>query len=327
MDGELAREAAVQGGVFYRWQALDCGYGPREISQLLRENEWRRVRHGTYTTAATWVSADEAGRHLLVAHAVVGSLDGDVVLTHQTAAAAMGVPLWGVPLDDVHVHRDAGRSSRREAGVVHHLGSLPDDQVTKVNGLWVCIPERTALDVSRVVSFESGVVIVDGLRRETAFDLERCSELLEQQRDWHGSVRASRVVNFSDHRAATVGESRCRVLLARIGLPRPDLQREIRDVDGRLVAITDLYIDLIRTAVEFDGKIKYGRKLYEQSGAIQDVDLGQVVWNEKRREDQVRDLGHEMTRIVWHELDGHDRLVHGRFVRAATRAGVTLVAS
>jgi hypothetical protein len=210
---------------------------------------------------------------------------------------------------------------------VHHLGALPDDQVVKINGLWVCIPERTALDVARVVTFEAGVVIVDGLRRETAFDLERCSGLLEEQRDWHGSVRASRVLNFSDPRAATVGESRCRVLVARIGLPRPDLQRRILDVDGRLVAITDLYIDEIRTAVEFDGRVKYGRQLYERTGRLEDVDLGQVVWNEKRREDQVRDLGHEMTRIVWHELDGHDGEVHGRFVRAARRAGVTLAAS
>ena len=108
---------------------------------------------------------------------------------------------------------------------------------------------------------------------------------------------------------------------------KPDLQREIRELDGRLVAITDLYIELIRTAVEFDGKLKYGRELYEKSGLIRDVDLGQVVWNEKRREDQVRDLGHEMLRIVWHELDGHDRQIHGRFMRAARRAGVELAAS
>jgi hypothetical protein len=239
----------------------------------------------------------------------------------------MKVPMWGVSLDEIHVHRDSGRSSRREAGVVHHLGELADDQVVEIDGFLVTLPERTALDVSRVVSFEAGVVIVDGIRRETGFDFDLCSEMLEKQRDWHGSVRASRVLAFSDPRAATVGESRCRVLLARIGLPEPDLQREIRDVDGRLVAISDLYIDLIRTAVEFDGRLKYGRELYEQTGVLQDVDLGQVVWNEKRREDQVRDLGHEMVRIVWFELDGHDRQVHGRFVRAAGRAGVTLAAS
>jgi hypothetical protein len=34
-----------------------------------------------------------------------------------------------------------------------------------------------------------------------------------------------------------------------------------------------------------------------------------------------------MVRIVWHELDGHDREVRARFDRAAERAGSPLLAS
>ena len=327
MDGELARAAAVRGGIFYRHEAIDAGYRQRELDALVRAGEWVRVRHGAYTTSATWEACGPTGRYLLTVQAVVGALDGQVVLTHHTALAALGVSLWGVAFDEVHVHRDADRSARRDAGVVHHRGDLPDDQVMLVNGLFVAVPERSALDAARIVPFEAGVVLMDGARRLDTFDDERCSAFLEEQRDWQGSVRAARAFHFSDPRAATVGESRSRVLMARIGIPQPDLQVEIRDSLGRLIGITDLYVREIRTAVEFDGKLKYGRALYEQTGRLEDVDLGTVVWNEKRREDQIRDEGNEMVRLVWHELDGHDREVRGRFDRASRRAGAPLRAS
>ena len=71
--------------------------------------------------------------------------------------------------------------------------------------------------------------------------------------------------------------------------------------------------------MEFDGKLKYGRALYEQTGRIEDVDLGDVVWQEKRREDSFRDYGHEVARLVWSELDGHDTQVRARLERAFAR--------
>ena len=327
MDGELAREASNQGDIFLRSQAIDCGYRSREIEALLRSGEWVRIRRGAYTTRETWETRGPTGRYLLRVHAVVAALDGPVVCTGHTALAVLEVPLWGVAFDQVHVRRTELHASRREAGVVHHRFDIADGDIRHVDGLFVQVPELAALDAARAVSFEAGVVLMDGARRLPQFDDERCKELLERQRNWPGSVHASRVFAFSDPRAATVGESRSRVLLARIGIPRPDLQTEIRDSSGRLIGVTDMYVVEIRTAVEFDGRLKYGRALYEQSGRLDDVDLGAVVWNEKRREDQIRDEGNEMVRIVWHELDGHDREVRGRFDRAAERAGAPLLAS
>ena len=45
----------------------------------------------------------------------MGNLSGRVVATGHSALAVHGVPLWGVALNELHVHRDGGRSSRREA--------------------------------------------------------------------------------------------------------------------------------------------------------------------------------------------------------------------
>jgi hypothetical protein len=321
MDGPLARAAATQGGYFFRHQALDARYSEKEIAALLRSRQWRRLRRGAYTTARTWDGLDDAGRHVLLVRAVADNLDGRVVVTGSSALAVLGGPLWGVDMAEVHVHRDDGKTPRREAGVVHHVGALPDDEIVEINGLLVSIPERSAFAACRRATFEVGVALVDGIRFRRPFDLDRAMEILDRCRDWSGSVNASRALRFSTDRAATVGESRCRVLMARIGLPAPSLQHPVHDDKGTLLGITDFYLEEHATVAEFDGKLKYGRALYEKTGRVEDVDLGEVLWREKRREDSIRDQGNEMVRVVWFELDGHDDRVHERFGRAFRRSG------
>jgi hypothetical protein len=320
VDAELARVAASQGGVFFSRQAYDSGYVEREVAAKVRHREWIRIRRGAFASRALVETLDAAGRHVLAVRAVVGALSGDVVITGYSALALMGVPLWGVDLDLVHVHRDAGKSSRREAGVAHHLGTLPLSEVQTVDGLLVCVPERSLVDALRQTSFEAGTVLADGTRRVLGADVDQAKDIVERQRDWSGSVKASRVLTFSNPLAATVGESRGRVLLARVGLPPPVLQRQICDSRGKQLGIADFYLDEYDVAAEFDGKMKYGRQLYQRPGLSEDVDLGHVVWAEKRREDAIRDQGIEIVRFVWSELDGHDGVVRARFLRAVDRA-------
>jgi hypothetical protein len=312
---------AAQHGFFYRFQALDCGYSHREIECARREKVWVKVRRGAYTTADHAATLDEAGRHVLTVRAVVGHLEGQVIVTGVSALAVQGVPLWGIDLNVVHVARETGFSSRTDAHVVHHGTPIPDAQLVEVNGLLVPVIERNVIDAARLVSFESGVVLADGARRLLPFDVELAQSIVESQRDWAGSVNAARVLRFSDGAAETVGESRSRVMIARIGLPAPQLQKCFYRSDGSLLARTDFFLEEFDTVGEFDGKQKYGRELYEKSGRIEDVDLGEVVWQEKRREDSLRDDGHEVVRWVWFEVHGHDREVRERFDRAIDRAG------
>jgi hypothetical protein len=322
MDGELARVAAAQGGFVYRWQALDCGYRESEVARLLRTKQWCTVRRGAYTLPEYVATLDEAGRHALLARAVAGALDGRVVLAGYTALAVRGVPLWGVDLRRVHVFRDGARTSRTDAGVVHHLGPPADRDVGELDGLLVARSELALADAARTVPFEAGVVLADGVLRRLRPDAELLSHIVrEEQRDWRGALTSGRVLDFADGDAETVGESRSRVMLARIGVPPPRLQHPFHRAGGDVYARTDFWIEEFATAGEFDGKQKYGRALYEQSGVIEDVDLGEVLWAEKRREDEIRSDGAEMVRWVWSELDGNDRAIRGRFEAAFTRSG------
>jgi hypothetical protein len=321
MDGELARFAATQGGFVYRWQALECGYRESEVARLLRARQWCTVRRGAYALPEYVATLDAAGRHALLARAVAGALDGRVVLAGYTALALRGVPLWGVDLGRVHVFRDGAHTSRTDAGVVHHLGPPADRDVDEFAGMLVARPELAMADAARMVPFEAGVVLADGVLRLLAPDRELLSHIVrEEQRDWRGALASGRVLDFADGDAETVGESRSRVMLARIGLPQPQLQRPFHRADGSVYARTDFWIEEFATAGEFDGKLKYSRALYERSGVIEDVDLGAVLWAEKRREDEIRSDGAEMVRWVWSELDGHDHMIRGRFEAACARA-------
>jgi very-short-patch-repair endonuclease len=61
--------------------------------------------------------------------------------------------------------------------------------------------------------------------------------------------------------------------------------------DGDRVARVDFLFRKQRTVVEADGRIKY--------------DAPAVLWNEKLREDWLRDMGLEVVRATW--ADGDDR--------------------
>jgi hypothetical protein len=52
MHPQLAAVAGSQGGVFFRHQALSCGYTDAQIRGLKRTREWLVVRRGAYVEAA-----------------------------------------------------------------------------------------------------------------------------------------------------------------------------------------------------------------------------------------------------------------------------------
>jgi hypothetical protein len=131
--------------------------------------------------------------------------------------------------------------------------------------------------------------------------------------DWPGSRAAGRVLAFADGRAETPGESRGRVFCHAHGLPEPELQVEIRDVDGRLVGRVDFLFRRQRTIGEFDGRVKYRAG----EGTLTPEE---TVYREKLREDALRALGFEIVRFTWSDLDHRATLIVRRFHDAFARA-------
>jgi hypothetical protein len=193
-----------------------------------------------------------------------------------------------------------------------HVGRVPDEHLTVVDGLVATGVTRTVVDVARSTPFESAVVVADRALRTggtTREDLVGC--IVEMGRV-PGIRAAARVVDFADPLSESVGESRSRVLIRRLGLAVPDLQVRVRRRDGSVMARCDFGWEGHRTVGEFDGRVKYGRLLRPGQ------EPGEIVFQEKRREDELRDHRWQVARWTWDDLD-RPRAVGDRLLRAFAR--------
>ena len=310
MDGRLAAIAAKQGGVFLRRQALECGYNEDEVDNAVRRGVWRRVRRGAYAEPHLVDGASEAELHRLRVYAVVAASQSDPVVSGVSAAVIHGLDLADPDLARVQLTHP-GRSSRVETDVHHHDAALDDDEIVWVDNLRVTSIVRTALDVARVSpTFEAGVITLDSSLRHARATPDELAAAFELCARWPEARGVSRMVRFADGRAANPGETRLRVTYAATGLA-PCIPQLYVYTPGRvLVAITDLAVLVHKTFLELDGRLKYG---------IDGQDANEQVYQEKVREDDLRELGHELARFSWADA-GNANIVAGKALRAFERA-------
>ncbi len=295
------------GGVFSRAQVLAAGESDRTLAQAVREGHVVRLRHGSYVRAADLAPHDERGRHLLVARAVLARQPGRVALAGPSAALARGFAVWGHDLDRVHVVRLDNGAGRRESGVVHHRATATQSRVELVDGLLVVEAHQAVWQVALLSDLEGAVVTMDSalhLNRELREPLRRLAT--DQQRH-PGSRRARLALGLADAGAESPGESLTRVACFRHGIPRPDLQHEVVDADGRFLGRSDFWWEEFAHLGEFDGKVKYERLLRDGESA------SDAVVREKRREDDMRATGAGMSRFTWAEVQ--PRTAAGRMAR------------
>ena len=154
---------------------------------------------------------------------------------------------------------------------------------------------RTLVDCAREWPLEDAVVAMDaGLlaERTTTDELRRTAAAVH---GWPGASRAVRAAALADGRAESPLETRGRLRMLGAGLPPPELQVEIKD-GGRLVGVVDAWFDEAAVAVEFDGQVKYTDPWRGRSPE-------RVLWDEKRREDELRSLDIRVVRVVDADID------------------------
>lgn len=285
-------------GFIARSEILAAGHDDRFIRDMLRRRVWTRIRNGAYTPLDTWQRLDAVERHVRRARAVLHAHGDAVALSHVSAMVVRGgCDVWGIDLSRVHVTRRDGRSGSIERDVVHHQGSLRDDDVEMVAGMAVLDEARSLAETICGAGVESGLVVADSTFRRGRVTVDRLEQLREAMQRHRGSRTLDLVLRLADGRAQSVGESRCRYLFWKHGLPRPELQFPVFDRDGRLLGFTDLAWPAHRLLFEFDGRVKYGRLL--EPGQ----EPGDVVFAEKRREDAIRRAtGFTFERATWADL-------------------------
>ena len=255
-----------------------------------RQGALLRVRRGAYSDKS---EAEARAAHRQLIEGTWPLLGANAVLSHGSAAALHGLPLWGSLLRTVSVTRPSGGHGAKRPYLHVWHAPLAAAEVTTKDGFRLTSLERTALDAARLLRFDQAVAVLDA-----ALHLKADPGLLERMlRDAAGrkGVRTARAaLAFADKRAESVGESISRVRMADVGLPAPDLQFEVFDHLGLWVARTDFCWRDRRVVGEFDGLVKYiGTKR----------DVADAVMAEKRREQAIRDAGWWVVRWGWQDLD------------------------
>ncbi|NEK85523.1 type IV toxin-antitoxin system AbiEi family antitoxin domain-containing protein [Blastococcus saxobsidens] len=305
-------EPPVDPPVRLRRDALATGWSDAELARALRAGELTRLRRGAYVDGA--LPTAPAARHAQLVEATVSLLRRPAVVGHQSAAVLLGLPLWDVPLERVHVTRPPGSWTDRSAVLCCHVARIREDEVVEVAGMRVTDPVRTMLDLARSLPHETAVVALDAALNKRLLEHEQIRARLFDIVGSPGARSAARVVAAADARSESVGESRSRVILQRWQLAPSDLQFEVRSGSAALVARADFVWEGARLVGEFDGRVKYGRLLRPGQ------EPGDAVFAEKRREDAVRDEQWGVVRWVWAELAAPHRLA-AKVRRAKERAG------
>jgi hypothetical protein len=294
-----------------RRDAVQNGWSDEELARLARAGQWNRLRRGAYLDGQ--LPGTAVARHALLVAATLAGLRRSAVVSHQSAAVLLGLPMWGAQLDRVHITRRPPASSGTTGVLRCHVARLREDEVTSVDGIVVTDVARTVLDLARSLPLEAAVTAVDAALHEGLLTSAALERRLFDIAGTRGSRHAARVVRFADPCSESVGESRSRVVLHGLGLAPTALQFEIRAADGTFVGRSDFAWERHRVVGEFDGRVTYGRLLRPGQ------DPGDAVFEEKRREDAIRDEGWEVVRWTWSDLTVPDRL--GERVRRAQERG------
>ncbi|MDI9916192.1 hypothetical protein [Rhodococcus sp. IEGM 1379] len=276
--------------IIRRPEHLAIGGTDAEIRRTCSNGEWTRIHRGAYVSRAQLSDLAVHERHRVRVRAVANAAHVGSIVSHTSAAVIHGFELWNTPLDRVHLSRNRRGGSRQSPDRHVHSAQFADDEVTTVDGLAVTTPGRTVVDLARSLPFEQALVAGNSALRRTPVGIDEIKGTLSRVPRHPLHRHAFHAVSSMDARIESVGESRSLALFVRERLPIPQPQVQIGN------ARVDFLWREHRTIGEFDGRVKYGR-LVPAGRSAEDV-----LWEEKLREDRLREAGWQVARWTWADL-------------------------
>lgn len=300
MRPQLRAIADRQGGIILRHQAIAAGYGAAELRALLRPGgDWIAVRRGAYADRHVIEAASATDR--LIAKDWAAHLVTRVphIMSHDSAARLHRVPLVDSESTESHITRPRLSGARNEHGIRHHLARRPVS-VEDVGGLIATGMARTVIDLGRWHGYAQCVVAADNALRAGVPRADLIAEL-GRETAWPNTAAVLAAVSFADAGADNIAESLSRILVSELGFGPVDTQFAVLTADGRIVWC-DLRVGC--HVFEFDGRIKFTPV---GQGGVATKPIEQVLWDERKRQQQICAVGLGMSRLTWSDLHGAAR--------------------
>ena len=274
--------AAGQHGVIGRDQALHIGMAARTVVRRAATGQWVAVHPGVYRAASTPASWES---ELMAALLWAGP---GSAASHRAAGR-----LWGIEsLADAPVEITARMGRTRPGVIVHRLRPEDQPRIRRKDGLSATAPERTMLDLCAALPLGPCATALDELLHRRLTTVPRIQRALEREggSGRRGTAALRRLLEIhGDPRIESELERRFLRILRRAGLPRPDLQHEVR-LRGRLVARLDFAYPAHRLGFETHGFRWHG---------------GRERWQrDVRRENRLKRLGWTVLVFTWADVVG-----------------------
>jgi len=255
-------------GVWTRAAALRVA-SPAVVRARVASGTWQRPWPGVYADGGLVLDAEQRAFAAVLASGgedqprrdAQGRVRLRALACGRTAARVHGFVL----IDDDDPVTGAREHLQDEvAGWEHgrHLGQLPGpvlrrrqpvledgDLALAPSGLWLTSRARTVADCAGLLSSEALVCLVDDALHRGLVPLAE----LERRAEGARSPVLGQALLLADARAESPGETLARLLLRRV-LPGLVPQVRVRDRAGRIVARVDLGDEVLRLAVEMDGR-------------------------------------------------------------------------
>lgn len=249
-------------GVFTEAEALGSGLTKRALRRRITDGRFVVLHPGVYAYAGTILSWRA---HLSAA--CLWSREG--IASHRSAAALFGFKGFleqGRP----EITVTSCHLPPRSGILVHVTDRLPPAQRATRLGVPVTCVERTFLDLCAVCPEQRVAIALDDALLKGLTTTERLDECLRMtaRRGRRGCGRLRRLLKPRLDLTQVPNSAAETVLfevLRQSGLPDPQLQHEIRDADGFVVARLDFAWPERKFAVEMDGyEFHWGRDAFER---------------------------------------------------------------
>jgi hypothetical protein len=283
--------------LFTAAQALAAGLSAGQIQHRVRSGRWVKVARGHYRRSDGVVPLDvDAVARARIEHmhrAIVAQRrHPSSVIAFHSAALVHGLPLFDPLPPEPCLIVPPGRWAGQRSGVILRRVTCAASDVDARNTP-VTTPTRTWLDLARRHSIADALAAGDGGLRAGLLYAGLIRRSLVEIGEMPGSVRAAGVLAHLDARRETPLESGSWAYFIEHRLPLPLLQISLHDDQGRLPARVDFLWEEAHLVGECDGRLKHTS-----------ID---VLYAEKRREDELRALGLGVGRWGWRDLT-NDRL-------------------
>lgn len=226
------------------------------------------------------------------------------VISHRSAALFHGIPLYGIADFRPDLTVQPGQTGD-VVGALLHRATLPHDAIVDIDGTAVTSPARTVFDLARHLPIAAGVVALDYALHVELTAWDELDEWLRACRNWPKIRQARRALGLADGRSESVLESVSRLVIMRLGLPKPEPQAQIRDLAGVLCGRVDFYWDEYGVFGEADGRLKYTD--------------GDVLFAEKQRQEAIEDLSLIGVRWGWMDATRQTAALRARLLRGFER--------